>query len=49
MQDRSSAPHRAPARVVKTIERLRRLRWTCAGIDAELGLATSMACAVFYR
>lgn len=53
MTDRSSAPHRianrTPARVVKTIERLRRLRWTSTRIAAELDMATSTVCAVLHR
>ena len=53
MTDRSSAPHRVPhrtpARVVATIERLRRLRWTSTRIAAELGMATSTVCAVLAR
>jgi transposase InsO family protein len=52
MEDRSSAPHRVPnrtpTRVTKTIERLRRLRWTSTRI-AELGMATSTVCAVLGR
>jgi transposase InsO family protein len=53
MQDRSSAPHRVanrtPLRIVKLIERLRRLRWTSTRIAAELGMATSTVCAVLDR
>jgi transposase InsO family protein len=53
MEDRSSAPHRVPnrtpVRVVKTIERLRRLRWTSTRIAAELEMATSTVCAILCR
>ncbi len=53
MEDRSSAPHRVPsrtpARVVKMVERLRRMRWTSTRIAAELGMATSTVCAVLNR
>jgi transposase InsO family protein len=53
MLDRSSAPHhvanRTPDRVVELIERLRRLRWTCTRIAAELEMATSTVCAVLDR
>jgi transposase len=53
MQDRSSAPHRVPSRtpvrVVRMIERLRRLRWTSTRIAAELGMATSTVGAVLSR
>lgn len=53
MEDRSSAPHhvagRTPRDVEKTIELLRRLRFTSPRIAAELDLAVSTVCAVLKR
>jgi transposase InsO family protein len=53
LDDRSSCPkripNRTPARVVKVIERLRRLRMTSTAIAAKLGMAVSTVGAVLTR
>ena len=53
LDDRSSTPKRipsrTPARVVKVIERLRRLRMTSTAIAAKLGMAVSTVGAVLTR
>ena len=53
MTDRSSAPRHVANRtaddVVALIEQLRRLRWTCTQIAAELVMATSTVCSVLTR
>jgi transposase InsO family protein len=53
MADRSSRPHRCPARtpdhVVSLIAELRRARWTAPRIAAELAMPTSTVCAVLKR